>query len=152
MTVVHLTGVWRKRAGVEPTKARLTRPAGFEDRPPHRGTISSTCRVIGRTPLCLIGRRSVGCSGERLVAFPWRSAKDVGIADAPGVADAIEELEDMDGDLAPAADFVAQAGGACYTFARAESRDTPGEVVNGGRGEVVVVSDGVCLADSRDAL
>ena len=31
----------RKEAGVEPTRACLTGPAGFEDRPPHRETIPS---------------------------------------------------------------------------------------------------------------
>ncbi len=34
-------GSWRKRVGVEPTKDRLTAPAGFEVRPPHRGRFSS---------------------------------------------------------------------------------------------------------------
>lgn len=33
--------IWRKRAGVEPTRDRMAAPPGFEDRAPHRGTISS---------------------------------------------------------------------------------------------------------------
>ena len=44
-----LEGSLRKRAGVEPTKARLTSPAGFEDRPPHRGTISSITKRVVQT-------------------------------------------------------------------------------------------------------
>ena len=35
-----------ERAGVEPTQARLTSPTDFEDRPPHRGTISSVACFI----------------------------------------------------------------------------------------------------------
>ena len=36
---------------------------------------------------------------------------------APSVADAVEEFENVDGDFAPAADFVAQRGGAGKTIA-----------------------------------
>ena len=67
---------WRKRAGVEPTRDRLAIPAGFEDRPSHRGTFSSAftmpssanprlrgagrgCRARGECSRC--GRRIRGC-------------------------------------------------------------------------------------------
>ena len=39
---------WRKRVGVEPTRDRLATPAGFEDRPPHRGTTSSVAAIHRR--------------------------------------------------------------------------------------------------------
>jgi hypothetical protein len=39
--IACMAGNWRKRAGVEPTRDRMAAPPGFEDRAPHRGTISS---------------------------------------------------------------------------------------------------------------
>jgi hypothetical protein len=47
-----------------------------------------------------------------------RAAQDVRVAHAASVADAVEEFENVDGDFAAAADFVAQRRGAGAAVAR----------------------------------
>ena len=84
-------GSWRKRAGVEPTQTCLTGPAGFEDRPPHRGTISS---LVIHCPV-------------QSAELPRRTAQDVSVAHAASVADTVEEFENVDRHFAPATDFIA---------------------------------------------
>jgi hypothetical protein len=46
------------------------------------------------------------------------------VTHASSVPDAVEEFEDVDGDLAPAADLVAQGRGASGAVARAQSMAT----------------------------
>ena len=50
-------------------------------------------------------------------------AQNMRVAYASSVTDAIEKFEDMDGNLAPATDLVAQIGGSGHTFIPAEFGD-----------------------------
>src|SRR4029077_6456922 len=81
---------WRKAAGVEPTRKRLTPPPGFEAQPHHRVRVPSG--VSGRAPAI--------------------ATQEVRIAHAARVADAIEKLQDLDGALAPSTERIAVMRGA----------------------------------------
>ena len=110
----------------------MTAPAGFEDRPPHRGTISS----VVHEPNC-----------------SRRAAQDVLVADAASVADAVEEFEDVDGDLAAAADFVAQRRRRARSRRAAFSAATlAARSATASRREIVVVRHRLELAGAGDAL
>ena len=63
-------GTRRKRVGVEPTRDRMATPAGFEDRPPHRGTISSFHCTTHRR-VALVSRRTWASLTRRV--YPTRS-------------------------------------------------------------------------------
>ena len=92
--------IWRKRMGVEPTWDRLTAPPGFEDQSPHRGTPLFLWRRDCNSPLLVFARN--GRFASKGVGQP------MACADATRKADAVEELEDLDGALASAADEVAE--------------------------------------------
>src|SRR5690606_36892865 len=98
---------WRKAAGVEPTKERLTSLTGFEARAHHRVWLPSIV-------LCQHGRASdtgdqptiLLCSRGAAGRLPVRvGAQPMRVAYAAGVAHAVKKFEDLDGALA------AQAGG-----------------------------------------
>ena len=74
------------------------------------------------------------------------------IADASSVADAVEEFENLNRHLAPAADLVAQPGRERRPVALTEFSNLRGERVDGARGEVVVMRHGVGVATTGDAL
>ena len=76
---------WRKAAGVEPTRKRLTPPSGFEAQPHHRVRVPSIPAAV--------------------------CAQHVRIVHAARVTDAIEELQDLDRTLAAEPDGVAIARG-----------------------------------------
>src|SRR4051794_21285012 len=87
------TRSWRKRVGVEPTKDRLAALSGFEVRPPHRGRFSST-RLSG-------GRRRA----EQVETVDVDAPK---VAATRRHAVAIEEVEDLDRDLASVVEPIAE--------------------------------------------
>jgi hypothetical protein len=93
----------------------MATPAGFEDRPPHRGTFFSVVALIVIQP-CM----------ARTAA-----AQHVFVTHAASVADAVEEFEDMDRHLASAAAIavndVAQVGGARRSFFGIERGDDGGQ-------------------------
>ena len=80
---------WRKRVGVEPTKDRLSAPSGFEVRTSHRGRISSrNATFVGNT---------IRHVAEEIQTAAIDAAE---IATARGHAMTVEEIEDLDRDLA----------------------------------------------------
>ena len=83
--------------GVEPTRDRLAAPHGFEVRTPHRGRFSSVRIVTG------FAANAKQVQAGRVDPAP--------IAPAQGHAAAIEELEDLDRDLAPVGQAIAELGG-----------------------------------------
>src|SRR5262245_1397010 len=89
-------GTWRKREGVEPTKDRLAAPPGFEVRTPHRGRFSSMTCCRSR----LVGRAAV-----EIEAVPVQAAQVAAPQRHPVT---IEELQDLDRDLASIVEAVAQ--------------------------------------------
>ena len=70
---------------------------------------------------------------------------------APSVADAVEEFEDVDGDFAPTTDLVAQRGGASEAVFGVQGGDAAGQVGNGGGSEIVVVRHRVGFTEAGDA-
>src|SRR5215467_3212093 len=83
--------------GVEPTKDRLAAPPGFEVRTPHRGRFSSLIRTSRESNIR-------GCA-EQIEPVLVHAAQ---VATAQSDAMTIEELEDLDRDLAAVIDLIAE--------------------------------------------
>ena len=85
---------WRKAAGVEPTRERSTPPTGFEAQPHARMRMpsESTAVPVGSVAGCV----------------PQVAARPMLVTDASSVANAIEELQDLDAAFAAQADGIAE--------------------------------------------
>src|SRR5258707_13988913 len=97
MISCHLVSFWRKREGVEPTRDRLAAPPGFEVRTPHRRRFSPRKRLIATLHLGLRPEEV-----EPVLVGPAQ------IVAAQRHAVTIEELEDLDCDLAAILDLIAE--------------------------------------------
>jgi len=89
--------MWRKAAGVEPTRERLTPPTGFEARPYHPIRMPSFVKRMQRqlqiqahTPMRL-----------QPFAHPAIEPQQVRVSLEASISNAIEELQNLDRALAP---------------------------------------------------
>src|SRR5262245_29939758 len=122
--------------GVEPTRDRLTAPPGFEVRSPHRERDSSVWLLRPRR---------------------WRKELDARGVDAPHVLAAdckpvpIEELEDLDGDLAAIVQAIAELrrGESAVRSARGDIDGDLGHLLHHWAQEEVILGNLLCIAATR---